>query len=297
MLRRGFTLLEVVLAIGLSGAVIALLTTAIDQYLVRVDASRSQTETAQLARTLMNLLADDIRAARYGTSEGEITANGDGSEATTDGVALGIFGTVTDLRIDRSAICQWDLLARQRDVENANAPATLGTKPEEMPQTVRYYLGDGKELLTAELAAQGVAEQPIADGYAGLYRQQLPTAAWVDLDASAQSATASPDMAEVELIAPEVVSIEFAYYDGQELLTEWDSDLEESLPTAIEIRMTLLEEPLVRDEKMTLGNLNELRRSEENLVEYRRFVLLTRASEPYEADFPQQAQAPEEGQP
>ena len=42
----GFTLLEVVLAIGLAGVVLALLTTAIDLYLVRVDVNRTRVESA-----------------------------------------------------------------------------------------------------------------------------------------------------------------------------------------------------------------------------------------------------------
>jgi hypothetical protein len=67
--EAGFTLFEVVLAIGLCGAVMALLATAIDLYLVRVDTSRTQVETAQLARTLLNKIADDLRASIAAPSE------------------------------------------------------------------------------------------------------------------------------------------------------------------------------------------------------------------------------------
>src|SRR5438552_2139751 len=51
--RPGFTLFELILAIGLSSALLALIGTAINLYLVRVDASRSRVEEAQLARTVL----------------------------------------------------------------------------------------------------------------------------------------------------------------------------------------------------------------------------------------------------
>ena len=84
MRNRGFTLLEIVLAIGLSGAVIGLLTTAIDQYLVRVDASRSQVESAQLARTLLSLIADDIREGRYAGPASTGSASSQSAATTED---------------------------------------------------------------------------------------------------------------------------------------------------------------------------------------------------------------------
>ncbi|HMO86480.1 MAG TPA: hypothetical protein PKC18_16335, partial [Lacipirellulaceae bacterium] len=62
--RAGFTLFEVVLAIGLSAMVVYLLTTAMELYLVNVDASRGRVESAQLARTLLDQMAADLLAAR-----------------------------------------------------------------------------------------------------------------------------------------------------------------------------------------------------------------------------------------
>ena len=43
------------------------------------------------------------------------------------------------------------------------------------------------------------------------------------------------------MIAPEVASIEFQYYDGTEWLTEWDSDEMGCLPTAVRITLLLAE--------------------------------------------------------
>ena len=52
-----------VLAIALSVALVALIGTAIDLYLTQIDASRNQVEEAQLARSILAMIADDVRAA------------------------------------------------------------------------------------------------------------------------------------------------------------------------------------------------------------------------------------------
>jgi prepilin-type N-terminal cleavage/methylation domain-containing protein len=62
--RRGFTLMEIVLAIALTSVVMYLLMTAIELYMVRVDSSRSRVESAQLARTLLDTIAADLTATR-----------------------------------------------------------------------------------------------------------------------------------------------------------------------------------------------------------------------------------------
>lgn len=57
-----FTLFELILAIALSVALLALIGTAINLYLLQVDASRSHIEEAQLARSVLAMIADDLRA-------------------------------------------------------------------------------------------------------------------------------------------------------------------------------------------------------------------------------------------
>ncbi len=60
--RRGFTLFELILAIALSATLLVLVGTAINLYLLRVDASRARVEEAQLARSVLAMIADDLRA-------------------------------------------------------------------------------------------------------------------------------------------------------------------------------------------------------------------------------------------
>src|SRR6478672_9354621 len=60
--RAGFTLFEVILAIALAAVLLTLIGTAINLYLVQVDAGRTRVEEAQLARSILTMIADDIRA-------------------------------------------------------------------------------------------------------------------------------------------------------------------------------------------------------------------------------------------
>jgi len=278
---------------GLS-AVLGLLTTAIDLYLFRVDSSRTQVETAQLARTLLNQMASDLRAARFfdpaASASSEPSDGTDGSSTTVDvadsGMVLGIFGSATELRIDRSAVYQWEAQARLADAENNSADTNPAPDPTSMPQTVRYLFNDDKELLTADLAATGVSTDPVAAGYAGLYREQVSTAGWQFESASSDGVSDSGGIGNAELIAPEVVEIEILYFDGEQLVSEWDSALEQGLPKAVEIRLVLLEEPFEQAVTRTPSDRVELRRSSENLAEYRMVVGLNNIEEANSADFP-----------
>lgn len=295
---RGFTLLEVVLAIGLAGTVVALLATALDLYLMRVDANRSRVEAAQLARALLTQIADDVRAARYwspssrrgggrggggfsgggsgpsggdsGSSDGSNSSGSSGTSATdTESAAqvLGIFGTATELRIDRGARWQWERTSREID-------PTAEASADELPQTVVYFFNKGDTLLAERLAALGVLADPALPGYAGLYRRQSGTSAWtykntatgVSLSATAQEAA--------ELVAPEVLELEFAYFDGTQMVEEWDSAQRGRLPRGVEIRLTLLEEPFELALTQTPQDREALLRSAENAIEYSLYVRL-----------------------
>ncbi len=289
----GFTLLEVVLAIGLAGVVLALLTTAIDLYLVRVDVNRTRVESAQLARTLLTRMADDIRAARYwspssgsstGSSGGSNSAGSSntGSTTATDTEAsakvLGIFGTATELRIDRAARLRWWRIAQEFD-------ATSTTEADEMPQTVQYIFNSGDTLLASRMAALGVLADPALPGYAGLYRQQSATSAWIYQTSATGVSTRATEQSAPELLAPEVLELEFTYFDGEQVVEQWDSAQQGRLPRGVEIRLIVLEEPFELAMIQSPQERAALLRSRENAVEYRLYVRLPNVR-PRSADGP-----------
>ena len=287
----GFTLLEVVLAIGLCGAVMALLATAIDMYLVRVDTSRTQVETAELARALLTKMADDLRAVRYsaattaspqagaGTDSGGSGSSGSGlgSSVATD---LGIFGTLMEIRIDRAAERSY------RQVTVPSTELTAASDPNDMPLTIEYYFEEGRTMKAGDLAAGGVADTTTLFGYTGLYRRQTPTAAMAAASSLTGGSSATESAETAELLAPEVVQLSFMYSDGTTWLEEWDSASQQSLPAAVEIKVSLFCDVLGSEPEARQANEDARRRDPTRWVEYRLLVRIPQLDESQELTGP-----------
>jgi type II secretory pathway pseudopilin PulG len=61
--RAAFTLFELILAVALAAVLLTLIGMAINLYLMRVDTDRTRVEEAQLARSVLTMIADDLRSA------------------------------------------------------------------------------------------------------------------------------------------------------------------------------------------------------------------------------------------
>jgi type II secretory pathway pseudopilin PulG len=99
--NRGFTLLEVMLALGLSIVVITAIGSAITMYFRIFDSGRTNIEEAQLARALLRRMADDIRGTvlhnavdmsklvpqTSGSTTGTSTTSGTNGAASTGGAS------------------------------------------------------------------------------------------------------------------------------------------------------------------------------------------------------------------
>ncbi len=334
MIRRAFTLMEIVLAIGLTSVVMYLLMTAIELYMIRVDSSRGRVESAQLARTILDQMAADIAAMRLdppaaagggagrgqqsggqqagggqiaggnqggqalsgaqgqqggaggtsGLGGGGVSASGSGgSTGSTGGSATapvtthGIFGTAEELRIDRAAPPNWGRASRQ--VEPTEPTSVI-----DLPRSVRYYVNDGTAQSAQEYAQQGVnVEEETAASISGLYRELIPTAALSD-DADPLASPASREGARVELLAPEVVKLELHYFDGEQLVDEWDVVEDAGLPAGVEILLTIHEPDYgPSDEADQPRSLSGPQYDEKDLVVYRRFVRIPKVTPPQPA--------------
>jgi len=265
--RSGFTLLEVLLAIGLTAVVLGLLTTAMQLYLFRVDTSRVHVESAQLARSLLHQIAEDIRATRFSqtmlgedASDGEDDSEGTEVETLTEGQSTGLVGTATELRLDRAADWNWRRAIRQVDADENSAAA-------DVPFSVRYFVRDGQIFSAEKLAAEGVGED-LPENIAGLCRERSTTS----------QETVDPE--QVELLAPEVFEIKFAYLDGTELVDAWDSDEQGTLPRAVEIRIQMIEKPFEVFHQEPKSSLDANRVNKKDLVEYRLLVHLPKVQPP-----------------
>ncbi|MDC0935330.1 type II secretion system protein [Pirellulales bacterium] len=293
---RAFTLLEVVLAIGLTAVVLYLISTAIELFLYRVDSSRTQVESAQLARTLLDSIAADLAAVRYeppasmssgpsgSTSSSSVNASDDsppgdfppasGGVSAGQKLLAGLFGNEAELRVDRRAAESFNLVTAERD------PGQRTLALADLPHSVRYYFEGDERQSTAEHAGAGVGRESSRQR-AGLYRHRAETSTILRLADSSEQPWKSVETIP-ELLAPEVVSVEFAYFDGKQFVATWDSAESRALPAGVEICLRMLSEPERIDQ--TERRYDERNQYDDRyVVEYRRFVQLPLLRASYEA--------------
>ncbi len=257
--RPGMTLLEVILALALSLLVLMGLSMAIDSHLRVVDRSRRQVEQALLARSLLHRIADDIRsairydpqniralvpqlstpsledlAAQAGLGQMDFSDIEDpeatAAETTPQPPVPGIYGNRYELYIDLSRLPRLDQF--QYELISTEGSPILDRTSE--VKRVAYYV------VRPELrAAAEVAEAAGLLGQSGLVRWELDRA--VSLLA-AEEGTLTDIERQAEPLAPEVLGIEFEYFDGQQWLPEWDSQVMGGLPVAIRIALALASE-------------------------------------------------------
>jgi hypothetical protein len=317
MIRRrhaAFTLFELILAIALSVVLLGLIGTAINLYLTRVSMSRDRVEEAQLARSILSMIAEDLRAtavyqpqdvsdvaqlmaqsasfdvdsidaARTGGSGGNSSAlgslsalqplsssgtagaaggstSGGGTGATTGNtdtsggsaeyeseMPLGVNGELGELYVDIVRLPRGDELfgtltgytnapmIMPADGTQMAAGGTWGTMPSPSDlKTVRYFLREGDRTDATGVAATSLStEMGVLAG--GLVRQEIPRPARLFAEQNANSAVLESGQV---LVAPEVVNIEFRYFDGEQLLDIWDMVEQRSLPRAIEVCIWLV---------------------------------------------------------
>lgn len=282
---RGFTLLEVVLAMAISIVVFALVARAIELYLVRFDESRCMVEANQLMRGVVDQIAADLRAVRLSSTAGSSGASSQegeqgGNSGTENGVASssenqggsggdgfgggslgssseavirGLFGDATRLRIDRAAPPA--LMRRFLGEESL-----LTMQPADLPQSVTYFYREGRQLSPTQFASLGVAPEQLGD-CGGLCVWRSPTDAAVLVDDPLMAAEDS-GAEQAELLAPEVLELTFGYFDGEELRETWDSAEQERLPAAVQVELKVLiernEEPQRQARPLATGS-NQVR--------------------------------------
>jgi uncharacterized membrane protein YgcG len=307
--RAAFTLFELILAIALSAALLALIGMAINLYLTRVDMSRTRVEEAQLARSILSMIAGDLRASAIyqpqdvssvaslmaesasfdvdsidevreaasgggtgapggagsvggpsavgtsggvGGASGSGAASGDaaasGTSAADSDMPLGLSGSVGELYVDAVRLPRGDdLFGTLTGYTNAPMAAPAGNivaatgsswgstpSPSDL-KTIRYYVREGDRSNAGGLAATSLALE--TQGYAGgLVRQEIPRAARIFAEQTGGSAVTESGQV---LIAPEVLQIQFRYYDGEQIVDMWDMAEEQALPLAVEVTIWL----------------------------------------------------------
>lgn len=311
--RAAFTLFELILAVALFAVLLTLIGMAVNLYLMRVDADRSRVEEAQLARSVLTMIADDIHAAsiykpqntkdlaalmlaskpfdvdaidasatalKAGGTTATATAlagaasassqSATGSSGTTSAATstsstgsstgqadnimpLGLNGSDSDIYVDVTRIPrQEELFSTVTGYTNAPSPVSSGSggttsstsstdgnvNPPADLKTVHYYVRPGNSVEPGSTAATSLAPGAQA-GAGGLVREETPRQLVLFSEQNGGSDTIGTGGT---LIAPEVVQIQFRYFDGSQLADTWDMTQTPQLPVAIEVSVWLKSE-------------------------------------------------------
>ncbi len=269
-LRRcsGLTLLEVLLSLGLIAILLAALGTAVDFHYRVVQSARHQVEETQLARVLLDRIAQDIRGAvsydpvnfeelipglvTTSGSSGNLSSlaeeagidpslllesddgmssfatGGDWTSTTLPRSVPGLYGGSDWIEIDVSRLPRPD----QWQSEYSLAADGLLVDRVSDVKTVAYFVLSPEETINYSFVSMpGVVG---FDQQGGLVRREL------DRAITAYAATTGELEAidqQLQPIASEVAAINFAYFDGNTWCDSWDSDAEGMLPKAVEIRL------------------------------------------------------------
>ena len=237
--NKGYTLIELLLALGLSVAVIASITTAIQLYLISLTKQQASVERSQIARALLTMIERDLRS---GIQYKPADYSGLDNLLKTQALAMGmpapepvideeqvafrptLLGTESVLMIDISRLPRLDQY-------NPLIPSA-----EDEVQTP----SDVKSLAYFFSASNGGVETEVdfADSTApgGLYRREIDRAVAEFMGET--SLFSSPDKYS-KLLASEVAQISFRYFDGEEWKIEWDSAEAGGFPMAIEVQIVI----------------------------------------------------------
>jgi hypothetical protein len=154
--------------------------------------------------------------------------------AVTVPEVVGICGNQFQLQVDVSRLPR---IEQYQQMYAADAATSMVDIPSDI-KTVTYYVKTpemGVSGVTASTAGLASMTDPNAHAV-GLVRREVDRA--VTSAALANGDTARLENAG-EMLAPEVVGIEFRYFDGIEWRLEWDSTVEKSLPLAIQILLAM----------------------------------------------------------
>lgn len=254
--RRGYTLLELILSLGLSIVVLLIIGMAIQLYLFALTEQQAFIERKQVARGILEMVGNDLRAAIQYKAEdysdlenlvqtqtlqlnqalAPIGEEGEEGEAAAEEEAPPIVDEENvDFRPTFLGTEQYILLdiSRLPRLDEYNPLVANFDSDVQTPSDVKslaYFIsltegGSQSEVQFATTSAPG-----------GLYRRSIDRA--VAAYRGDTSLIEEPDE-YTQLVAGEIAQIQFRYFDGEEWQTEWDSVERNGFPPAVEITLVL----------------------------------------------------------
>ena len=231
----GFTLLEILLATSLAVVLLLGLWSLFSTYTNLFETGQVKTEQSQLARALLEQVTDDLKSAIQDPIPGAPAK----SRTSTPLRRFGLFGSTNELRLD---------VIQLTPLQGNPTPVGDSEQLLRQPSAPRV-----PELRTVYYTFQGPSFSPDAnpEDPPGLIRREVdfetPYASDPDSGLDSQSAgdpsspeRFTPDPVDDSVIwVPEVVGLEFRYFDGNGWTGNWNSLARKSLPVAVEVAVRL----------------------------------------------------------
>lgn len=241
----GFTLLEVILAIGLTSLLLAAIYAALDLYWKYTTLGHRQVEQAQIARAVFQKISHDLHCVTYRLETAEAETEGTGSAdseteetetveiqvtSTDDAYTSGNIGVYGD---SQSLVLHTSRPARQPLLLSSNSGATTAPSVRSDLLSVSYFLA-----VAGAGGLQGAAGDQFRNtsgggedvqGVARLEGDRL------SMSMADQAADLEQMASQSELLAPEISSLQFQYFDGTDWLELWDSTEYGTVPQAIKV--------------------------------------------------------------
>ncbi|QDV28214.1 Pseudopilin GspJ [Planctopirus ephydatiae] len=259
--RQGFNLLEVLLAAALTAVLVMIISQALNTYYRSTVTSRVELERSRLVRAIQRQIASDIRNVTFAfqkeasasstvsssTAASTSTSTTSGSSSTsgteTSGTSSGSSSsTTTDetTTTTTSVVGADDQLAAGSagvvgDIANLKLHVSLPRMETPIFSDVEYYTAttssDLRQICYYWMAGGSLDNQTGEASQSGLARYEA------DRLEATFAETSGKALAVPQILAPEIASISFRYFDGLTWLESWDSPTMQALPRAIEVTL------------------------------------------------------------
>jgi hypothetical protein len=186
---------------------------------------------------------------------------------------LGLNGTLDELYVDSTRLPRREeLFATVTGYTNAptggqagSAAASAAAAGMQVPadlKTVRYFIRPGDSVASGSTAATSL--NPEAQQLAGgLVRQEIPRLLRLWAEQSGNTTIMNSGQA---LIAPEVVNLEFRYFDGSQVVEYWDMTERQCLPIAVDVRLWIAPAATASSGQLNLTSLTNTARMYQQTV-------------------------------
>ena len=223
-LRRGYTLLEMILALSIFLIILSAVYYTMSLHLTSAQAGRELVQDGTLARAVLTRIAHDV-VHNLGPVDPKVLP--DGSSSSSESPTTTTQPTTTTPSTTTSTPSSGTPTANTTPAESAGDSVNFNLGVLGQANQIVLYVNrvpremnmSGNPTQSAKGFASGLRRIAYWVTEKGLYRQDITMVTGVDID------TLPPDGVQGVLIAPEVKKLEFEFFDGTDWWPDWDGSV------------------------------------------------------------------------